>query len=107
MNNYIIVIPTYKRHEHIWQKGTLKFLQKYKIPKNKIVLFVANKTEKKIYCDMMFTNDDEEFIQWTQHLESTIKNLIFEKRNLWFHNDMDHDSIDYHWQNLLRTLMSG
>ena len=62
-----------------------------------------HKTEKKIYCDMMFTNDDEEFIQWTQHLESTIKNLIFEKRNLWFHNDMDHDSIDYHWQNLLRT----
>ena len=49
MNNYIIVIPTYKRHKHIWQKGTLKFLQKYKIPKNKIVLFVANKTEKKIY----------------------------------------------------------
>jgi len=62
-----------------------------------------HKTEKKIYCDMMFTNDDEEFINWTSQLESTIKNLIFEKRNLWFHNDMDHDSIDYHWQNLLRT----
>ena len=62
-----------------------------------------HKTEKKIYCDMMFTNDDEEFIKWTNQLESTIKNLIFEKRNLWFHNDMDHDSIDYHWQNLLRT----
>ena len=62
-----------------------------------------HKTEKKIYCDMMFTNDDEEFVNWTNQLESTIKNLIFEKRNLWFHNDMDHDSIDYHWQNLLRT----
>ena len=62
-----------------------------------------HKTEKKIYCDMMFTNDNEEFITWTQELEKTIKNLIFEKRNLWFHNDMDHDSIDYHWQNLLRT----
>jgi len=62
-----------------------------------------HKTEKKIYCDMMFTNDDEEFIKWTNQLESTIKSLIFEKRNLWFHNDMDHDSIDYHWQNLLRT----
>ena len=62
-----------------------------------------HKTEKKIYCDMMFTNDNEEFITWAQELEKTIKNLIFEKRNLWFHNDMDHDSIDYHWQNLLRT----
>ena len=62
-----------------------------------------HKTEKKIYCDMMFMNDNEQFIKWTQELEKTIKHLIYEKRNLWFHNDMEHDSIDYHWQNLLRT----
>ena len=62
-----------------------------------------HKTEKKIYCDMMFMNDNEQFIKWTQELEKVIKDLIYEKRNLWFHNDMEHDSIDYHWQSLLRT----
>ena len=62
-----------------------------------------HKTEKKIYCDLMFTEDDNNFIQWVQSLETTVKNLIYEKRSLWFHNDMDLDSIDYHWQNLLRT----
>jgi len=62
-----------------------------------------HKTEKKIYCDLMFTKDNNDFIQWVESLESTIKNLIYEKRNAWFHNDMDTDSIDYHWQNLLRT----
>lgn len=62
-----------------------------------------HKTEKKIYCDLMFTEDNNKFIQWVQSLETTVKNLIFEKRSLWFHNDMDLDSIDYHWQNLLRT----
>ena len=62
-----------------------------------------HKTEKKIYCDLLFTNDDEDFIKWIQTLETIVKNLIYEKRDLWFHNDMDHDSIDYHWQNLLRT----
>ena len=62
-----------------------------------------HKTEKKIYCDLLFTNDDEDFVKWVQTLETIVKNLIYEKRNLWFHNDMDHDSIDYHWQNLLRT----
>lgn len=62
-----------------------------------------HKTEKKIYCDLMFDATNDEFIDWIYKLESTIKNLIFEKRNLWFHNDMDYDSIDYHWQNLLRT----
>jgi len=62
-----------------------------------------HKTEKKIYCDLMFTEDNTEFIQWVYSLETTVKNLIYEKRSLWFHNDMDIDSIDYHWQNLLRT----
>ena len=47
--------------------------------------------------------DDNNFVQWIQSLETTVKNLIYEKRSLWFHNDMDLDSIDYHWQNLLRT----
>ncbi len=62
-----------------------------------------HKTEKKMYCDLMFTEDNNNFIQWVQSLETTVKNLIYEKRSLWFHNDMDLDSIDYHWQNLLRT----
>ena len=62
-----------------------------------------HKTEKKIYCDLMFGEDDNNFVQWIQSLETTVKNLIYEKRSLWFHNDMDLDSIDYHWQNLLRT----
>jgi len=62
-----------------------------------------HKTEKKIYCDLMFINENEDFISWIQTLETTIKHLIYEKRNLWFHNDMDADSIDYHWQTLLRT----
>ena len=62
-----------------------------------------HKTEKKIYCDLMFGEDDNNFVEWIQSLETTVKNLIYEKRSLWFHNDMDLDSIDYHWQNLLRT----
>ena len=62
-----------------------------------------HKTEKKIYCDLMFGEDDNNFVEWIHSLETTVKNLIYEKRSLWFHNDMDLDSIDYHWQNLLRT----
>lgn len=62
-----------------------------------------HKTEKKIYCDLMFDSDNEEFNNWVDTLETTIKNLIYTKRDLWFHNDMDYDSIDYHWQPLLRT----
>ena len=43
MNNYIIVIPTYKRYNLIYNSGTLKFLKKNNIPINKVILFVAIK----------------------------------------------------------------
>tara|TARA_Y100001970_G_scaffold83661_1_gene105736 strand:- start:494 stop:1774 length:1281 start_codon:yes stop_codon:yes gene_type:complete len=62
-----------------------------------------HKTEKKIYCDLMFSMDNMKLIEWVHKLEDKIKNLIFEKRNAWFHSDMDLDTIEYHWQPILRT----
>ena len=61
------------------------------------------KTEKKIYCDLMFEKDDENVIEFLEGLEDKIKNLIYEKKDKWFHSDMDMDTIDYHWQNILRS----
>ena len=46
--DYTIVIPSYKR-QHILQEKTLTTLSKYKIPKEKIYVFVANKEEYDIY----------------------------------------------------------
>lgn len=45
---YEIVIPSYKRHETL-QAKTLAILKEYRIPSNKITVFVANKEEEKIY----------------------------------------------------------
>jgi hypothetical protein len=45
---YQIVIPTYGRPE-LLQEKTLSMLHKYKIPKQQITLFVANKKEYDIY----------------------------------------------------------
>ena len=63
----------------------------------------VHKTEKKIYCDLMFLQDDEVFLEWVRKLEERIQNLIYEKRTVWFHNEMDYDTIDYHWQHALRV----
>ena len=60
------------------------------------------KTDKKIYCDLLFDKDDEGVIEFLTELEDKIKNLIYEKKDKWFHTDMDMDTIDYHWQNVLR-----
>ena len=60
------------------------------------------KTDKKIYCDLLFDKEDDGVIEFISELEDKIKNLIYEKKDKWFHTDMDMDTIDYHWQNVLR-----
>ena len=65
------------------------------------------KTDKKMYCDLMFDIDDEKTSDFFLSIEDAIKNLIFEKRNLWFHSEMDMDTIDYHWQPILRPYQNN
>ena len=82
----------------------LKLLGKtisFQTPKSKTKNGII-KTDKKIYCDLLFDKDDEDVIEFLTELEDKIKNLIYEKKDKWFHTDMDMDTIDYHWQNVLR-----
>jgi len=60
------------------------------------------KTDKKIYCDLQFDAEDDTVREFFGKLEEHLKNLIFDKKDLWFHTDMDMDTIDYHWQQILR-----
>ena len=52
------------------------------------------KTQKKAYIDLMFTFQDEHTINWFEQLEKSCINNIYEKRNLWFHNELDYDDIE-------------
>lgn len=82
----------------------LKLLGKtisFQTPKSKTKNGII-KTDKKIYCDLLFDKDDDDVIEFLTELEDKIKNLIYEKKDKWFHTDMDMDTIDYHWQNVLR-----
>jgi hypothetical protein len=49
-SDYVIAIPSYKRVETL-EKKTLALLQKYKIPSDKIYIFVADEKEKKEYTE--------------------------------------------------------
>ena len=52
MHNYVIAIPSYKRTNTI-KLRTLHTLEQYKIPKDIIYIFVANKKEQKEYRDSL------------------------------------------------------
>jgi hypothetical protein len=65
------------------------------------------KTEKKIYCDLMFKNDNNGFIQWLELFEERCHQLIYEKRHLWFNNDFELSDIENFFTSPTRVYKSG
>ena len=66
-----------------------------------------NETNKKAYIDLMYTNEDEEVIEWFEHLEERLIQLIFEKRDIWFQNEMDRDDIESFFNPICRAFKGG
>ena len=61
------------------------------------------KTEKKIYCDLLFSNEDTNVIEWLSNLEERVQEIIYEKRNLWFQQELELDDIQTAFNSSLRT----
>lgn len=67
------------------------------------------KTGKKMYSDLMFTNQDEKLINWVEHLETRCQQLIYEKKNEWFTGDevMELNDIEGAFTSMLKLYKSG
>jgi hypothetical protein len=65
------------------------------------------KNGKKIFCDLMFDNSNEEFINWIENLETKCQKLIYEKGDSWFQNKLDLDDIETAFTSALRIYKSG
>jgi hypothetical protein len=66
-----------------------------------------NETSKKAYMDLMFSNEDEEVIEWFETLESTLINLIFQKKHLWFQDDIEYGDIENFFNPITRAYKGG
>jgi len=62
---------------------------------------------KRLYCDLMFTNDNEDFIQWMENLESHCQQTIFKNREKWFDGDMELHDIENYFTSTLKIFKSG
>jgi hypothetical protein len=65
------------------------------------------KSGKKSHADLVFTNDDEEFIQWIETLEQTVRKHIFANRERWFDMDLDEDDIESYFSPTIKLFKSG
>ena len=66
-----------------------------------------SKAGKKLYSDLMFTNENPDFIQWMEDLESTVCKSIYENRAKWFESEMELHDIENYFTSPLKIYKSG
>jgi hypothetical protein len=62
---------------------------------------------KKAYIDILVTNSDTDFIEWIANLEKQSIDLLFEKRHLWFTEELDKTDIENSFTPVIRPFKSG
>ena len=65
------------------------------------------KSGKKVHSDLLFDKSNEIFIQWIENLETKMVELIYEKREKWFQEEIDYDDIENAFSNTLKSYKSG
>lgn len=65
------------------------------------------KSGKRIHCDLMFSNENEEFIRWIEDLETYTCKYIYEHREKWFESEMDMHDIENYFSSPLKIYKSG
>ena len=65
------------------------------------------KTGKRAYCDLMFTNENENFIRWLENLENYSQKQIYNNREKWFESTLDEHDIENSFTSPLKIYKSG
>jgi hypothetical protein len=65
------------------------------------------KTGKRYYIDLMFTNENEEFINWMENLENHCHQYIYKNRANWFDCEMELHDIENYFTSPLKLFKSG
>lgn len=65
------------------------------------------KAGKKYYTDLMFTNEDTNFIEWMENLENYCQKMLYQYRDQWFEDSMEIHEIENYFTSPLRIFKSG
>jgi hypothetical protein len=65
------------------------------------------KAGKKLYCDLVFTYEDESFLKWVEDLETFCQKKIFENRSTWFDSELEMHDIENSFLPSLKIFKSG
>ena len=65
------------------------------------------KTGKRYYTDLLFTNENDEFVRCMENLEATCHNHLFENREKWFEGDMELHDIENYFTSPMKIYKTG
>jgi hypothetical protein len=65
------------------------------------------KNVKKIVCDLLFSSNESDFIQWIETLETTCHNLVYKSSGDWFQDKLEYDDIENAFSPCMKSYKSG
>ena len=65
------------------------------------------KAGKKLFCELLFTNENETFVNWIEQLEQISQQKLFENRSEWFETELEMHDIENSFTNSLKIYKSG
>jgi hypothetical protein len=74
-------------------------------PKSTIKQLIKNL--KKTQCDLIFSQENEEFIQWMENLENHSQQIIYKNREQWFESGLQLEDIENSFTSPMKTYKSG
>ena len=90
-----------------------------KFTKNDIPLYIQTpkctikqksdiKPGKKItYCDLVFLQENEQFIQWMENLEAFSQQTLFKNKTQWFETELELEDIENSFTSPMKSFKSG
>jgi hypothetical protein len=76
-------------------------------PKSSIKQMILHKSSKKSYCDLLFSQENDEFIKWMETLEVYSQEIIFKNRTEWFESELEMVDIENSFTSPLKSYKSG
>ena len=65
------------------------------------------KAGKKMYCDLVFQQENEAFLRWMERLESQTQQHLYDNRLQWFQTDLEKDDIEQSFASPVKIYKSG
>ena len=78
-----------------------------KPPKCQIKLVAKSSNKKRINCDLQFSRESEDFIQWIEKIENHTRNILYDNRAKWFDSELELKDINNSFVSSLKPYKSA